>query len=139
VRARCTSTTCLACVHSARNHLASPYAHRVRVAIILVLVLTNTTGCRPKQVTCSSFAVDHANVPSKLPTSFVRDLATAKFSTCEDGHTYRVRCRHGTLHTECTCAIDDVDKLESKRKGRMPDDQAGAVSFANETCNWKLR
>ena len=106
---------------------------------IVVAAIAASVGCKAKPVTCSTFGVEHDSVPSRLPTSFDRDLATAKFSSCGDGRTYTVQCRHGSLHADCECAIDGVTKLRVKGKERLPDERAAAVLYANQSCDWTLR
>jgi hypothetical protein len=114
------------------------YTRGMRIAIALA-VLSALVGCKSKPVTCSTFEVEHGSVPSRLPTSFDRDLATAKFSSCSDGRTYTVQCRHGSIHTECECAIDGVATLKIKGHDRLPDDRAAAFTYANASCEWNLR
>lgn len=108
---------------------------RVAIALSALVLLM---GCKPKP-TCSNFGIEHASVPSKLPTSFERDLATAKFSSCSDGKTYTVQCRHGSVHTECECAIDGVVRLKVKQSDRLPEDRAAALVYTNATCEWAIR
>jgi hypothetical protein len=111
---------------------------RVFVLTAIALCLSMSMGCKPKP-TCSSFAMDHASVPSKLPTSFERDLATAKFSSCSDGRTYSVQCRHGSVHTECECAVDGVVRVKVKSSDRLTEERPAASAYANEKCDWALR
>ena len=106
---------------------------------IAVAVLSALVGCKSKPVTCSTFEVEHGRVPSHLPTSFDRDLATAKFSSCSDGRTYTIQCRHGSIHTRCECAIDGVTTVKIKGSDRLPDDRAAALPYANANCEWTLR
>ena len=101
--------------------------------------LTVLVGCKPKPVTCSTFGMEHGSVPSMGPTSFNRDLATAKFSSCSDGHAYTLQCRHGSIHTECECAVDGVTKVNVKSRERLPDDRPSATTYANTSCEWALR
>ena len=110
----------------------------MRFAIALAL-LSVLVACSSKPVTCPTFAVEHKSVPSRLPTTFNRDLSTAKFSSCSDGRAYTVQCRHGTLHTTCECAIDGVVTVRTKGSDPLPDDQAAALPFANKNCDWNLR
>ena len=110
----------------------------MRIAIALA-VLSALVGCKSKPVTCSTFGVDHGSVPSHLPTSFDRDLATAKFASCSDGRIYTIQCRHGSIHTDCECAIDGVATVKIKGHDRLPDDRAAALPYANASCGWTLR
>lgn len=110
----------------------------VAVVSLSAIFLSMALGCKPKP-TCSTFAVDHGSVPSNLPTSFERDLATAKFSSCSDGRTYTVQCRHGSIHTECECAVDGVVRVKVKQRERLPDERPAALTYANATCEWALR
>jgi hypothetical protein len=103
-----------------------------------VVFFSLAIGCKPKP-TCSTFAMDHGSVPSKLPTSFERDLATAKFSSCSDGKTYSVQCRHGSIHTECECAVDGVVRVKVKSSDRLADERPAALAYANAKCDWALR
>jgi hypothetical protein len=106
---------------------------------LAIAAVTVWVGCKSKPVTCSTFGMDHQRVPSNLPTSFDRDLATAKFSSCSDGHTYTVECRHGSIHTKCECAVDGVTRVKVKGQESLPDDRPAAMAFANASCEWDLR
>lgn len=107
----------------------------------LAFALTMLGGCKPKSVTCSTYGMDHGSTPSHLPTSFSRDVATAKFSSCTDGRTYSVQCRHGSMHTTCECAVDGVTRVKVKTSSseQLDDDRAAATAFANTKCEWALR
>ena len=109
------------------------------VVIGLAVLVSMLAGCTAKPVSCAAFDVKHGSVPSNLPTSFNRDLATAKFSSCSDGRTYTVQCRHGSIHTSCECAIDGIVTVKTKGQDRLPDERAAALPFANTNCDWTLR
>jgi len=114
------------------------YSRGVRFPIVLAM-LAALWGCQPKPVTCKTYGVEHGSVPSMGPTSFQRDLATATFSQCSDGRTYSVQCRHGSIHTDCECAIDGAAVLRVKGRDRLPDDQTASTAWVNERCEWALR
>jgi hypothetical protein len=116
------------------------YTEKAMLVVIgLAVLLSTLAGCTAKLVNCAAFDVKHDSVPSHLPTSFNRDLATAKFSSCSDGRTYTVQCRHGSVHTSCECAINGVVMVKTKGEERLPDDRAAALAFANTNCEWTLR
>jgi hypothetical protein len=104
-----------------------------------IWLLLFAVGCKRGPVTCGELAIEHESAPSKMPTSFDRDVATATFTKCDDRHVYVARCRHGSTSTKCECSIDGKTKLEVKRDGRLPDERAAATAFVAATCEWKLR
>lgn len=110
-----------------------------RGSMVVAVLGIVPSACGKPAAECAEFGVDHGSTPSRGPTSFHRDVATATWSSCSDGRSYSVRCRHGSLSTDCDCAIDGDVKLRVERDGRLADERAAALAFTNETCEWELR
>jgi hypothetical protein len=112
--------------------------HRRILLILLVVLSTGATfGCKPKPIACAAFEVKGGSRPSI--TSFDKAVNKREWSQCSDGKKRAVTCTPGHLSPwKCTCSIDGVDKIETRRDADFPDEKITATAIANETCHWTL-
>jgi hypothetical protein len=95
-------------------------------------------GCGDRSVTCGEYTTDAGSRPSL--TTFPRAVNSHAWSKCSDGKTRTVTCTPGHLSAwKCTCAVDGVDKIESRRETDVPEERGVATSEANQMCHWKLQ
>lgn len=50
-----------------------------------------------------------------------------------------LQCRHGSMHTECECAVAGVVRVKVKHDEYLPDERPATMAYANKTCEWALR
>jgi len=90
-----------------------------------------------QRVICADYTTGSRARPSL--TTFPKPVNSHTWTRCSDNETRSVTCTPGHLSAwKCTCAVDGVDAVESRRATDVQHGRALATADANQMCHWDV-